>query len=140
VPLSGLPQSIFSFAFGPSGPYLGKAGSLPSTSSVLGLYSQALPAHTFIDSISKGIFFIGDRFRLEDNLVMAAMRASATPVYPDDTLREGDLIDYITGNDPNLTYVRIIGIGGQGQVHIVLPYVKPPLTSSYKTTKLAWYV
>jgi hypothetical protein len=52
---------------------------------------------------------------------MAARAASVTPVHGQDGLRESDLIDYITGNDPNLTFIRTIGIGGQGQVHIVSP-------------------
>jgi hypothetical protein len=52
---------------------------------------------------------------------MAARAASVTPVHPQDGLRESDLIDYITGNDPNLTFIQTIGIGGQGQVHIVHP-------------------
>jgi hypothetical protein len=51
---------------------------------------------------------------------MAARASSVTPVRGQDGLRESDLIDYITGNDPNLTFIRTIGVGGQGQVHIVL--------------------
>jgi len=51
---------------------------------------------------------------------MASGRASVRPRQPPESLRQSDLAEYITGNDPNLTYVKTIGIGGQGQVHIVL--------------------
>jgi hypothetical protein len=49
------------------------------------------------------------------------MAASVYPMHPQDDSRQSDLIDYITGNDPNLTFIQTIGDGGQRQVHIVLP-------------------
>ena len=61
---------------------------------------------------------------------MTPIAASVTPVHRQDGLRESDLIDYITGNDPNLTFIQTIGIGGQGQVHIVLTPPNHLLTSS----------
>jgi hypothetical protein len=38
-------------------------------------------------------------------------------------LQPSDLAEYITGNDPNLEFISTIGAGGQGQVHIVLPFL-----------------
>ena len=59
---------------------------------------------------------------------MASGRGSVRPMQPLESLRQSDVAEYITGNNPNLRYIKTIGIGGQGQVHIVFFIYQTALT------------